>query len=155
MIDFILELLIDFGLLRSDIRHQKQISKKEREDGVKRPLHRFFLQPSSIVVILVFIIGSLAAFLFFNYQKTSIFPKKTKNEILEISDRIKKWNEKFGQYPKELNELIGKNPIRQDWIKDAWKKPYKYTVIKNGTGFLITSAGSDGQFGTQDDIKSE
>lgn len=155
MIELILKTLAEFGLIREDYKHQKRISKKEKEDGIKRPIQKYFLQPSAIILITVLVIGSLSAFLFFSYQKTFIFPEKTKKEISEITDRMEQWNEKFGQYPTELNELIGNSPIRQSWINDEWNRPYKYSIMDNGNGFLITSAGSDGQFETEDDIKSE
>ena len=67
----------------------------------------------------------------------------------------KNWKENLGKYPTELNELIGNSPLRQDWKKDAWNREYEFTIIENGKRFLITSAGSDGKFGTEDDIKSE
>ncbi|WP_136482365.1 type II secretion system protein GspG [Cognatitamlana onchidii] len=153
MIELILSTLAEFGLIREDYKHRKRISKKEKEDGINRPIQKYFLQPSSIMVLSVLIIGSLGAFLFFSYQRTSIFPEKTKKEITEMSDRMEKWNEKFGKYPTDLNELIGNSPIRQEWIKDSWNRPYQYSVKENG--FLIVSAGSDGQFGTKDDIESE
>ena len=60
---------------------------------------------------------------------------------MKISDNTQ-WN---------LNELIGNSPLRQDWKKDAWNREYKFTIIDNGNGFL-TSAGSDGKFGTENDI---
>ena len=155
MIGIILSTLAEFGLIREDYKHQKRINKKEKEDGIKRPIQKYFLQPSALMLIAVLVIGSLSAILFFTYQRTSVFPKKTKKEISEISDRMNNWNEKFGKYPTELNELIGNSPIRQDWKKDAWNREYKFTITENGKGFLITSAGSDGKFNTEDDIKSE
>jgi|TARA_R110002110_G_scaffold208363_2_gene420680 general secretion pathway protein G len=155
MIELILSTLAEFGLIREDYKHQKRISKKEKEDGIKRPIQKYFMQPSALILIAVLVIGSLSAILFFTYQRTSVFPEKTEKEISEISDRMENWNEKFGQYPTELNELIGNSPLRQDWKKDAWNRPYGFTITENGKGFLITSAGSDGKFGTEDDIKSE
>ena len=153
MLELILSTLAEFGLIREDYKHRKRISKKEKEDGIKKPIQKYFLQPSSIMVLSILIIGSLSAFLFFSYQRASIFPEKTKKEIAEMSDRMEKWNEKFGKYPTDLNELIGNSPIRQEWKKDSWNRPYQFSVKENG--FLIVSAGSDGQFGTKDDIKSE
>ncbi len=155
MIEIILSTLAEFGLIRKDYKHRKRISKQEKEDGIKRPIQKYFLQPSLIMLIVVLVIGSLSAFLFFSYQRTYIFPKKTKKEISEMSDRMKSLNENIGKYPTELNELIGNSPIKQSWKKDAWNRPYKYTITENGKGFLITSAGSDGKFGIEDDIKSE
>ncbi|WP_225037359.1 type II secretion system protein GspG [Winogradskyella sp. SM1960] len=155
MFELILSTLAEFGLIREDFKHHKKITKKEEEDGVKRPFQRYFLQPSSILVISVLIIGCISAFIFFGYQRKSIFPKNTEKEISEMSDRMENWKENLGKYPTELNELIGNSPLRQDWKKDAWNREYKLTIVENGKGFLITSAGSDGKFGTEDDIKSE
>ena len=72
-----------------------------------------------------------------------------------MSNRMENWKENLGQYPTELNELIGNSPLRQDWEKDAWNRAYKLTISENGKGFLITSAGSEGKFGTEDNIKSD
>ena len=155
MIELILSTLAEFGLIREDYKHKKRISKKEKEDGIKRPIQKYFMQPSALMLIAVLVIGSLSAILFFTYQRTSVFPEKTKKEISEMSERMENWNEKFGKYPTELKELIGNSPLRQDWKKDAWNREYEFTIIENGKRFLITSAGSDGKFGTEDDIKSE
>lgn len=153
MIELILSTLAEFGLIREDFKHHRKITKKEKADGKKRPFQMYFLQPSSIMVIVVLVVGSLSAFLFFSYQRTSIFPEKTKNEIAEITERMEKWNEKFGTYPENLKELIGNNPMRQDWKTDSWNRPYQYSVTESGNGFLIVSSGSDGKFQTKDDIK--
>ncbi|APQ17464.1 type II secretion system protein GspG [Maribacter hydrothermalis] len=155
MIELILSTLVEFGLIREDYKHRKLIGKKEKEDGNKRPIQKYFLQPSSIMVILFVVVGSISAFLFFGYQRTSIYPDKTEKEIAEISQRMENWNEKLGQYPSDLKELIGNNPIRQDWKKDAWNREYEFTITENGKGFLIMSAGPDGEFKTEDDIKSK
>ena len=155
MLELILSTLAEFGLIREDYKHQKRISTKEKEDGIKRPIQKYFLQPSALMLIAVLVIGSLSAVLFFTYQRTSVFAEKTKKEISEMSERLNNWNEKFGKYPTELNELIGNSPIRQDWKKDAWNRKYKFTLTENGKRFIITSAGSDGKFGTEDDIKSK
>jgi len=155
MFELILSILAEFGLIREDFKHHRKITKKEKENGIKRPFQRYFLQPSSIMVISVLIIGSISTFLVFGYQRKSIFPEKTKKEISEMSDKMESWYEKFGKYPTELNELIGNSPLRQDWKKEAWNREYEFTITGNGNGFLITSAGSDGKFGTEDDIKSD
>jgi general secretion pathway protein G len=155
MIELILSTLAEFGLIREDYKHQKRISKKEKEDGIKRPIQKYFMQPSALMIIAVLVIGSLSAVLFFTYQRTSVFPEKTKKEISEMSDRMENWNENLGYYPTDLNELIGNSPLRQDWKKDSWDRKYEFTIMENGKGFLITSAGSDGKFHTEDDIKSE
>ncbi|PIA78517.1 hypothetical protein BFR04_03000 [Gaetbulibacter sp. 4G1] len=154
MIELILSTLAEFGLIREDYKHQKRISKKEKEDGIKRPIQKYFMQPSALVFISVLVIGIISAFLFFTYQRKSVFPEKTKKEISEMSERMENWNDNLGKYPTKLNELIGNSPLRQDWKKDAWNREYEFTIMENGEGFLIISAGSDGKFGTEDDIKS-
>ena len=155
MIEIILSTLAEFGLIREDYKHHKKITKKEKEDGIKRPFQRYFLQPSSLMIITILIVGSITAFLFFSYQKAFVYPEKTEKEISQISHRMENWKENLGQYPTELNELIGNSPLRQDWKKDAWNRKYEFKITENGEKFLITSAGSDGKFGTDDDIKSE
>ncbi len=155
MIQLILEILSDFGLDYVDYKHRKRVSKKEKEDGIKRTIRKYFFQPSFLMAIVILAIISLSSFLFFSYQRKSIYPDKTKKEIAKMSDRMKNWNEKFGKYPMDLNELIGNNPLRQDWKKDAWNREYEFKITENGQGFLITSAGLDGKFKTEDDIKSK
>ena len=155
MIELILSTLAEFGLIREDYKHKKRIRKKEKEDGIKRPIQKYFMQPSALMFLSVIVIGNISAILFFTYQRKSIFPEKTKKEILEMSDRMENWKENLGKYPTELNELIGNSPLRQDWKKDAWNREYEFTITENGKRFLIRSAGSDGKFHTDDDIKSE
>ncbi|WP_405396459.1 type II secretion system protein GspG [Maribacter sp. Asnod2-G09] len=70
-----------------------------------------------------------------------------------MSDRMENWYEKFAVYPVDLNELIGNNRIRRAWQTDAWNRAYKFEITNDGKGYLIISAGSDGKFGTEDDIK--
>lgn len=155
MIEAILAMLAEFRLFHEDDKHQKRVRKKENEDGIKRPIQKIFMQPSLLLYSAVLVIVSLSAILFFSYQRSSILPEKTKAELTEMTEWIEKLNEKYGHYPTDLNEVIGNSPIRQVWKKDSWNRAYKYIKTDNGRGFLIISAGSDGQFDTDDDIKLE
>lgn len=155
MIELILSTLAEFGLIREDYKHQKRIRKKEKQDGIKRPIQKYFMQPSALMLFAVLVIGSLSAIIFFTYQRRSAFTVKTKKEISEMSERMENWNEKFGKYPTELNKLIGNSPVRQNWKRDAWNREYAFEITNNSKGFLITSAGSDGKFKTKDDIISK
>ncbi len=154
MIQGILEIFAEFALLFSDHKHRKRVRKKEKEDGIKRPFEKYFLQPSAKIVCFVVVLGSIGSLLFFTYQRNSIFPIKAKKEISEISNWVEKWYDKYESYPKDLNEAIGNNPMRQDWYKDAWGRDYKYSFEIQKSTFLIISAGRDGKFGTEDDISS-
>ena len=152
MIELILSTLAEFGLIREDYKHKKRISKIEKEDGKKRTFQKYALQPSVIIGIALVLIVSICTIIFTIYQYTSIYPEKTKKELIEITDWTEKWKMKYGHYPTELNEMIGSNPMRQDWKKDAWDRPYKYTQVNEGMNFSIKSAGKDGKFETEDDI---
>lgn len=154
MIRFLLEVLADFGLIYQDYKHRKRITQKEKKDGKKRPFQKYILQPSNILFIVALLIGSISGFMFFTYQRATVFPEKTRKEITEMSERMENWHKKFGQYPKSLSELIGNNPIQQNWSKDAWNRAYKFLIIDHGNAFLIISSGADGKFNTKDDIRS-
>ena len=154
MIESIVATLAEFGLIRDDYKHRKRINKLTIEDGKTRPVRKYLLQPSILLIIGVSALVIAILFLFFNPITASIYHERTQKELAEMNERMEHWNEKLGRYPADLNELIGNDPIKQDWAKDAWQQPYKFELFENGKGFLITSAGRDGQFGTLDDIKS-
>ncbi|VXB75753.1 type II secretion system protein GspG [Maribacter litoralis] len=155
MIETILSILVDFGLLREDYLHKKRIRKKEEHDGKKRPFQNYLFQPSLIIFCILIFVTSISSVLFFTYHSTTIIPKNTQNEILEIRERVENYKETLGYYPKELNDLIRNNPLRQKWKTDGWNRPYSYIIIENGNNFLITSLGPDGKLGTKDDINSK
>lgn len=155
MLELVTGLLAEFGLLRGDYKHRKKVKAKEKEDGVKRPFQRYFLQPSALIFFFLLLFTVIASFLFAMYQHNSIYPEKTRTELVEITEWTEKWKENYGRYPTELNEIIGNNPIRQDWKRDAWNRAYKYIQTENPIGFKIISAGSDGHFDTEDDITLE
>jgi general secretion pathway protein G len=41
MIELILSTLAEFGLINQDYKHRKRISKKEKENGIKRPIKKY------------------------------------------------------------------------------------------------------------------
>ena len=43
MLELILSILAKFGLIREDFKHHRKITKKEKENGIKRPFQRYFL----------------------------------------------------------------------------------------------------------------
>ena len=155
MLEFILGMLIELGLLREDDKHHKRIREKEKSDGVHRRFQKYFLQPSTIIVVSILSIAIFGSFIFFSHQKISVHPIKTKEELSEMHLRAEKWHKKFGRYPTDINELIGNNPTRQNWKEDAWNRPYRYLLLNNAKKLQIISSGIDGQFETEDDIKLE
>ena len=66
---------------------------------------------------------------------------------------LMKHNDKL---PDSLDELTQGDPplLRDNALTDAWGTPFQYT--KQGRkDWLITSAGVDGEFGTEDDLKNK
>ena len=153
MLEFFLEVLVWLGLDIGDYRHRKKIEKLEKADGKSRTLEKLFLSPSAKAYFKVFIILCLFAFLYFLLSDYYIKPKDTSKEILEISNYAKSWYKKFGRYPNDLEQLTTKKPLQKDWLKDEWGNVYKYYYTKST--FVITSAGRDGEFDTDDDISNK
>jgi general secretion pathway protein G len=155
ILEFFAELFVNIKLRKDDKKHIKKITAKENEDGKQRPLQKHLLKPSVTTAFIVITFFTILGLVFFNYQKYITHPKNTKIEIVKLSNRIEQWYSKYDSLPKTLYDIIGTSPVMQDWDKDAWHTPYRYTMINNNTSFLITSAGSDKEFNTEDDITSK
>lgn len=78
--------------------------------------------------------------------------RNTIRDCDEIVAALATYNDKEKTYPVDLITLIGNNPMRANWNKDAWGNPYKYSISTNGSSFTLISSGKDGRFGTGDDI---
>lgn len=140
------EIIIDFFLIREDYLHRKKIKKKEKLSFFSK------ISPSFIITL----ISALILFLLFSiyqyYLHVRVKPEKTKDEIILISHKIKKWKEKYHRFPANLKELIKNNPNRLEWEKDAWNISYHYGIENNGESFFIISSGKDKKLNTDDDI---
>ena len=75
------------------------------------------------------------------------------NNIHAACETYKMSNKK---YPSDLNALVtGDDPYMKGGegaLEDPWGNNYK--LVKKGKGIAITSAGHDGEEGTEDDIDS-
>ncbi len=151
MIEIIVSILVELGLIREDWKHRKRIKQKEDKDGKQRPFQKYMLQPSVLSIVLFFGIMSVITVLYFEYQARVVYPKITVKEISQIREGIEDWHDAYGSYPLTLEELIGNHPMQQSWKDDAWHRPYRY-LLEDGTKVVIVSAGPDGQFNTKDDI---
>ena len=58
-----------------------------------------------------------------------------------------------GRVPRNFKEVFGQVPLITG-KQDGWGRDIKYEAI-DGLSFRLTSAGSDGAFGTEDDIVKE
>ncbi|TRZ41618.1 type II secretion system protein GspG [Robertkochia solimangrovi] len=152
--DLILSILVDIGIIREEYLHDKRIRKKEQQDGVPRTLERYLFRPSLLIFLGTLLFISILTSVFMIIQHTYINPGKTEQEILKIGGALEKWKNHTGQYPESLKELIGNGPIRQGWEVDAWNHPYQYTLSDDRANFKLVSSGSDGFFGTKDDLSN-
>ena len=153
MTDFILNILIDFGLIKADRDHRKRINEKEKEDGIKRGFQKRILTPSNKFILGFMLLTSIVIFTFFQYQKNISFPNNTSKEITEIKKELEDYKKQFEKYPSSLDQLISGFPLRKNWTKDSWGELYKYSINENGTTYELVSSGPDRKFGSQDDIK--
>ena len=73
-----------------------------------------------------------------------------RDQITQIAYFILKYKEDNGILPKTLDELVNYSPECK--VVDRWQTLIRYET--NGDEFTVTSAGSDRQFGTQQDISA-
>ena len=97
------------------------------------------------IVTLTFMLGKALSN---NYWK----PNKTNTELTEIRFAVEKYKNSKGEYPENLYEVIGNNPIRKDWQTDAWGNIYEYNLSDDGQKLEIRSSGKDQKFNTDDDL---
>ena len=74
----------------------------------------------------------------------------TRTMISQIDNAVRAFEAAHDRLPDKLDELLGKNNHARTVPTDAWGTPFNYT--KQGETFTVTSAGSDGIFGTADDL---
>ncbi len=154
LVQFVLEIVADGLLCFSQYKHRKHIQKMEQKDGIPRPIEKHLFGPRAIILFIMCCLAIISSSLFMAYQKFVTHIKTTQNELVQITQRMELWYNKYGQYPNTLAELIGNDPIRDAWEKDAWNHPYQFSISQKEHTFLIISAGPNGQFGTEDDLTS-
>jgi len=77
---------------------------------------------------------------------------RTKKEMNEISLKLEKYRNHYGFYPKNYDIFISQKPIWSSWKADSWNNPYKYE-LKDSINYQLISAGKDGIFNNEDDLK--
>ncbi len=130
--------------------------KKAREKG---PLDKtqvkwlfvsvFILAPLFIVMILI---GTRT--IVKSVYNNKLYPKYTREELLLIKTELEIYKNKHKRYPENFYVLFEGRPLQKtDWQLDAWDNPYK--IIWEDDNVRMISAGKDGIFDTEDDIKIE
>ena len=150
---FLLELFAVLLLWRADFKHRYHIRKKEKADGINRPLNKTHQSPSVKIYLTIILVTFIFSKVFRIYQRRIIYPRETRREMIQIGYRAEIWYRYYGEYPKSIEALIENSPNRKSWNNDAWGKFYRLEVTNNRTLFKITSGGLDNEFGTSDDIK--
>jgi hypothetical protein len=78
--------------------------------------------------------------------------RSTKKEMTEVTEALNQYKSHLNKYPENLQQLIGNNPLKKEWLSDEWKNPYTYTIPADSQNFSLTSQGKDGQLKTEDDL---
>jgi general secretion pathway protein G len=122
----------------------------------------FTLLELLLVMAILVVLASLSTFAILNLQKTS-YQKTAFMEISTLSEACTMYKLTVGRFPAKLDDLFT-NPsglsktqwggpyLKQPIQADPWQRPYKYAADELNDRVMITSAGPDGQEGTQDDV---
>lgn len=124
-----------------------------KKRGKKLAWYWGWILPSEVISLSLLALIGITATTMYAFDTFPIHKKRTIKEMNEIKGSILKYHDETGSFPTSLQEIIGQNPLRQSWKSDSWNTAYLLThQIRKIT---ITSAGSDKQFGTVDDIRNE
>lgn len=116
------------------------------------------------ILLVVAIIGMMAAVAAVNLggQMGKAQVNAAKSSISAIRLAVGRYEVDTGKYPSSLQNLITKGSEKgwngpyleraeQGLPKDPWDNDFQYSV--QGNQFTVVSAGPDGAFGTEDDVK--
>jgi len=139
-----------------DSQNLKRIGTGQDSDGNqsgKNPIDKNKSKPGYYKIAIAILIAVVGVFSFKYYQNTILYPKQTNAELLDIRSALYHHKESFGTYPNQLTELAKGRPLREAWSTDAWEHAYRYQTDESKQTFIVTSAGFDGKFDTDDDIQ--
>jgi len=104
-----------------------------------------------IVPVILFIFFEIVFWMFSLQNPELVFEKRTKRELIEISETLDKLYYANKAYPKIYKSIYSKRPLRINWKNDEWGTNYKYKLLTK-TEYELCSAGNDLVFKTRDDI---
>lgn len=109
------------------------------------------------LILVVVIIGILAGAVvpIFAGRSNEARINRARSDIASYLSFISAYEIDNGKYPARLEDLVsGKRKYVRELNKDPWGNPYVYTPPSGpgGSDFDVTSAGPDGQPGTEDDV---
>ena len=131
------------------------MNKQEKRTAREALRQGFTLIEILVVVAIIGMLGAVAVPAYINYLADARIAT-TRALIKSVDDALVTYNSKHGgKYPDTLDVLTQEtedaDAILQGGIEDPWGNELKYE--KRGKKRpLLTSAGPDGEFGTDDDI---
>lgn len=120
-----------------------------------------------ISILLLFIVAAFIVFLLFPAVNINLGLPKDKLEIHNLKAAMEIYKLEYAHYPtgnieEIVSSLTGGNPkkiIFLDWnstptgerekVVDPWGTPYRVNIVSSGV--IVTCAGPDKKFGTDDD----
>ncbi len=116
------------------------------------------------VMIAVMVIGLLASGAAVGITK--MMKKANLNSarsgVQAVASAMKQYKMDNGKYPSDLKDLIKEDDDGDAYLdggegslEDPWRNEYKLEWKNGKRNFVIISAGDDGEFGTDDDIRSD
>ena len=122
----------------------------------------FTLLELLLVMAILVVLASLSTFAILSLQKQS-YQRTAFLEINTLSSACKAYKLNVGRFPATLDDLftLPSGLSRMQWggpyiekpvNADPWQRPYKYSADEANDRVVITSAGPDGQDGTEDDV---
>ena len=116
------------------------------------------------VLLVVAILGILATVVVVNFsgkQKGAMI-KATRASIGAVCTAVDMYEVDNGAFPSSLQNLVTASGER-NWNgpylrggipQDAWGTPFNY-ALQGDSAYVVTSAGPDGQFGSDDDLTNQ
>ncbi len=113
MLTSLLDIFIEIGLISADYKKHREVKKKNKELEKKGIKKKYILYPSAkfTLIILGIVLPIWIGFLFFRTKDIKI--NKTISEMNEISETLKNYKSETGDFPENLNDLIGNRPLRK------------------------------------------
>lgn len=132
---------------------------------MKNRRHRnsgFTLLELMLVMAILVVLASLSTFAVLAMQKGA-YQKAAATEISTLESACEAYKLQVGSFPQTLNDLFampsgldnarwGGPYLKKPIGNDPWQRPYTYAADEINNRVSITSAGPDGQSGTQDDV---